>query len=163
MSSGQKLLNKIIPPIRQWQGPKTDKLVRTPGKFGLGQVPSGVAPDATTNVVCGFCSTGCGLNIHMKDGQAVSLTPSTDYPVNVGMACPKGWEALTPLQAGDRASVPMLREERGGELVPTDWDRAMVVVAERFKEIQEKHGEDSLAFISTGQIVAEEMAFLESP
>ena len=76
----------------------------------------------------------------MKDGQAVSLTPSTDYPVNVGMACPKGWEALTPLQADDRATVPMMREERDGELVPTDWDRALVVFAERFKEIQDKYG-----------------------
>ena len=112
MAAKEQTLTKLIPPIREWDGPKTKQLVRTPGEFGLGQVPEKVKPDATTNVVCGFCSTGCGLNIHLKDGQAVSLTPSTDYPVNLGMACPKGWEALTPLQADDRATTPMIRRNK---------------------------------------------------
>ena len=49
-------------------------------------------------MVCGFCSTGCSLDVHLRDGEAVNLTPTTDYPVNLGMACPKGWEALTPLR-----------------------------------------------------------------
>ena len=29
---------------------------------------------------------GCGLNLHLKDGVAVNLTHSTDYPVNLGIA-----------------------------------------------------------------------------
>ncbi|MBK1831320.1 nitrate reductase [Verrucomicrobiaceae bacterium R5-34] len=160
MSTPSHFLKQLIPPVRQWQGPKTDRLVRKPGKFGLGQVPANVVPDATTTMVCGFCATGCGLNIHMKENEAVGLTPATEYPVNLGMACPKGWEALTPLQAKDRATAPLLREQRGGQLEEVDWDRAMVVFCERIKEIQAKHGKESVAFLSTGQIVAEEMAFL---
>ena len=160
MATKQGTLKKLIPPIRQWEGPKTQRLVRTPGKFGLGQVPAKVNPDATTNVICGFCSTGCGLNIHMKDGQAIGLTPSTDYPVNMGMACPKGWEALTPLQADDRATKPMIRQQRGGELVATDWHEALTEFSTRFKKVQAEHGKESVAFISTGQIVTEEMAYL---
>ena len=46
-------------------------------------------------MVCGFCSVGCSLDVNVTDGVAVSLTPTKDYPVNLGMACPKGWEALT--------------------------------------------------------------------
>ncbi|MFT5882972.1 MAG: anaerobic selenocysteine-containing dehydrogenase [Crocinitomicaceae bacterium] len=151
---------KIIPPLHQWHGPKTSELMRTPGKFGLGQVPENTEPDATTNVVCGFCSTGCGLNIHLKDGKAVSLTPSTDYPVNLGMACPKGWEALTPLESDDRTTTPMVRKQRGGELEPVSWDLAMKSFTTHFKKIQQEHGDESVAFLSTGQIVTEEMAFL---
>ena len=64
-------------------------------------------------MVCGFCSTGCGLTVHLRDGQAINLSPTTDYPVNRGMACPKGWEALTVLEAPDRATVPLLRGEDG--------------------------------------------------
>jgi len=153
-------LEKVIPPLHQWHGPKTSELMRTPGKFGLGQVPEKHEPDATTNVVCGFCSTGCGLNIHLKDGKAVSLTPSTDYPVNLGMACPKGWEALTPLESDDRATTPMIRKQRGGELEPVSWDSAMKSFCSNFKKIQQEHGDESVAFLSTGQIVTEEMAFL---
>merc|ERR1739841_455223 len=82
--------------LRQRDGALTRDLVRVPGRFGLGQVPERKSPDATTRTVCGFCSTGCGLDVHLRDGQAVNLTPSTDYPVNGGMACPKGWESLAP-------------------------------------------------------------------
>ena len=58
--------------LRAGKGPLTDELVREPAKFGLGQIPSRLTPDATTTMVCGFCSTGCGLNIQLKDGQKAS-------------------------------------------------------------------------------------------
>jgi anaerobic selenocysteine-containing dehydrogenase len=80
--------------------------------------------------------------------------------VNLGMACPKGWEALTPLAAPDRATIPLLRSEKTGELEPIDWERALVLFCERFKEIKRKHGPESCAFLSSGQIVTEEMALL---
>ena len=154
-------LNETISPmIRQWQGPLTEELVRTPGRFGLGQVPERLTPDATTTMVCGFCSTGCGLKVHLKDGQAINLSADTDYPVNLGMACPKGWEALTPLSAPDRAVTPLLRNEKGGGFEAIDWESALILFSERFKEIKAKHGPESCAFLSTGQITTEEMAFV---
>src|SRR6185437_13740440 len=87
----------------QHQGPLSDELLLEPGKFGLGLVPAKAKPAAVARSVCGFCSTGCSLDLHMRDGEAVGLTPSVNYPVNSGMACPKGWEALTVLQSPDRA------------------------------------------------------------
>src|ERR1041385_8730912 len=102
-------------------GPFTTELRQQPGQFGLGQVPARLKPDAVAQIICGFCSTGCALKAHLKDGRAVNLSAAADYPVNLGMACPKGWEALTPLAAPDRAATPLLRNE-AGELVPTDWD-----------------------------------------
>ncbi len=146
--------------LRVQTGPLTEELVREPGQFGLGQVPARLKPDATTTMVCGFCSTGCGLNIHLKDGEAVNLSADTDYPVNLGMACPKGWEALTPLDAPDRGRTPLVRAARSGPLEACDWERAMALFCERFKEIQAKHGPESVAFLGTGQITTEEMAFL---
>ncbi len=142
------------------EGVLTRKLLRQPGKFGLGQVPERLAPDRTTTVTCGFCSTGCGLSVHLKDSAAINLSPSTDYPVNLGMACPKGWEALAPLQAKDRATTPLLRARRGEPLEETDWETAAVTFAKRFKAIQKKHGKESVAFLGTGQMTFEELAFL---
>ncbi len=141
------------------QGPLTRDLLQTPGKFGLGRVPSRLEPDQTTTMVCGFCSTGCGLKVHLKDGLAVNLSATTEYPVNLGMACPKGWEALTPLAAPDRATVPLLKDARGRRN-SVDWETAVTTMSEKFRAIAEKHGPESVAFISTGQIVTEEMAFL---
>lgn len=140
--------------FREWNGPLTADLVREPAKFGLGQVPSRIAPDATAKAICGFCSTGCGLTIHLKDGEAVNLTPDPDYPVNIGTACPKGWEALSVLDAPDRATMPLLHGK------PVDWDTALRYFCKKMREILDAHGPEAAAFISTGQIMFEEMAYL---
>jgi len=150
-------------PLPEWlharDGRNTRELLLEPAKFGLGMVPGKAAPDAATTMVCGFCSTGCGLNIHLKEGAAVNLTPATNYPVNLGMACPKGWEALNVLDSPDRATTPLIRDASGA-FQPTDWGTAMRQFTARFKDIQTRHGNHSIAFLSTGQIATEEMAFL---
>ncbi len=134
----------------------TRELLREPGGFGLGQVPSRLKPDSTTTMVCGFCSTGCGLDVHLKNGEAINLSPAKDYSVNLGMACPKGWEALTPLKAKDRAVYPLLRDEKG-QLQRVEWTVALETFVRRMKAVQTKHGPESVAFLSTGQIPMEEM------
>lgn len=139
----------------------TQELIEHPDAFGLDRHFSTKSADDATDVVCGFCSTGCSLKIHLKNGHAVGLTPNPQYPVNLGMACPKGWEALTPLHATDRATTPLLRNA-DGDLEPVDWDTAMQVFALRFKAIQDKNGPESVAWLGTGQIVTEELAFLGS-
>ncbi|UDY35155.1 molybdopterin oxidoreductase family protein [Dermatobacter hominis] len=122
------------------------------------QVPAARAPERVVRSVCGFCSTGCSLDVHQRDRRAVNVVPTRGHPVNDGSACPKGWEALTPMVAPDRATRPLVR--RGGRMVPVDWGVAFETFAERVKAVQSAHGPDSVAFLSTGQIVTEEMAFL---
>jgi len=110
-------------------------------------------------MTCGFCSTGCSLTIHLQNGEAVCLSPTTDYPVNLGMACPKGWEALSVLKSADRATAPLLRDAAGRQR-PVDWNTALLTFCKRMTAIQEQHGKEAVAFLSTGQIATEEMAFL---
>lgn len=145
--------------LYQKDGPLTSDLLRNPGGFGLGQVPVRQIPHATTAMICGYCSTGCSLTVHLQHGEAVGLSPTTEYPVNLGMACPKGWEALTPLQASDRATAPLLRDDSGHHR-PVDWNTALSTFCQRMASVQQRHGKDSVAFLSTGQITTEEMAFL---
>ncbi len=149
----------LLPRLVDRHGPLTEELLLEPGKFGLGLAPRALHSDAKTRMACGFCSTGCSLDVHLRENEAVGLTPSLDYPVNRGMACPKGWEALQVLSAPDRATTPLLRNA-SGKLEPVSWDQALRKMVDEFKWIQEKHGPASLAFLSTGQIVTEEMALL---
>ena len=154
------IARRVGPPwLREFNGPLTAELVQQPGEFGLGRLPSRLKPDATAELVCGFCSTGCGLTAHLRNGHAINLSPSTAYPVNLGMACPKGWEALAPLAAPDRATTPLLRNHLG-RVEPIDWDQALQVFTMRFKALLDQHGPESIAFLSSGQICTEEMAFL---
>ncbi len=149
----------LLPMLHQASGPLTQQLLLEPSTLGLGALPIDLVPDATTTAVCGFCSTGCGLKIHLRDGQAINLSPSPDYPVNLGMACPKGWEALRVLDSSDRATHPLVRQP-DNSMLPVSWREAIDRLCENFQAIQAKHGNDSVAFISTGQMPTEEMAFL---
>ena len=154
--------------FRAHDGPMTAELVRQPAAHGIGlpQLPARLAPTATVNTICGFCATGCSLQVHLDaEGRAVNLAPDPAYPVNLGMACPKGWEALAPLAAPDRATVPLLRQPssldaRPSTLQPISWSTAATTFATRFKAIQAAHGPHSVACLSTGQIPTEEMALL---
>jgi assimilatory nitrate reductase catalytic subunit len=156
---GPRLLDRARSLLRAHGGPLTGELTRVPGGFGLGQVPKRLAPDAVTSMICGFCSTGCALDIHMRGGAAVNVSPSADYPVNRGTACPKGWEALVPLRSPDRATMPLLRKPNG-RLSPIDWETAIDTFVTRMKAIQAKHGSESVAFLGTGQMPSEELALL---
>ena len=154
-------MNTIEELLHARQGPMTTELVQRPGDFGLGRVPARLAPAATITSVCGFCSTGCGLKIHLNaEGEAINLTADPEYPVNLGMACPKGWEALTPLAAADRVTSPLLRNPSTGKLEPVSWSTALAAFVTNFRGIQERHGKAAISFLSTGQIVMEEMALL---
>lgn len=144
---------------RRWNGPLTAELLQSPGAFGLGNLPVNAHPDATSTSICGFCSTGCQLSLHLSKGEAAGLTPTPDYPVNLGMACPKGWEALAVLDDPSRATHPLLRDDKG-RARRTDWQKAATTFRDRFRNILQKHGRESVAFLSTGQIATEEMAFL---
>lgn len=136
-------------------GPLTSELLHRPSVFGLGNLPASQgAVTHTTKSVCGFCSTGCSLTIHAGEGGATNLTPTPGYPVNLGMACPKGWEALAVLDAPNRATTPLLN----GEAI--SWERAAQEFCDRMRATQDAHGKHAVAFISTGQIPFEEMAFL---
>ncbi len=150
------ILEKLSSLFHNRGGKLTHEMVLSPGRFGLGKTPKRLTPDSTTQMVCGYCSTGCSLQIHLKDGKAINLTPDKNYPVNLGMACPKGWEALTPLKSNDRALTPMLRND-AGRMVSVEWDLALKTFTEKFKSIIAKHGPGSVAFLSTGQIPTEEM------
>jgi assimilatory nitrate reductase catalytic subunit len=151
------MINRLL---KQHTGPLTRDLVQAPGSFGLGKIPARLKPASTVSSICGYCATGCQLKIHLdENGEAINLSPQSGYPVNLGMACPKGWQALDPLDSADRATTPLLRDE-SGKLVPVDWSTALEVFVSKLKGIQEKHGRESVAFLSTGQIPFEEMALL---
>jgi anaerobic selenocysteine-containing dehydrogenase len=139
-------------------GPLTRELVLEPSRFGLGRLPAHVVPNRVTSMVCGFCSTGCSMNVLMRDEQVLGLSPTKRYPVNRGVACPKGWEALAPLKSPGRADTPLVR--RDGQLVAESWESALGEMVDRFKAIQAAHGQQAVAWLGTGQLPTEELMFL---
>jgi len=112
-------------------------------------------PTHWVSTTCGYCSVGCGMFIGVKDGRAVSVRGNPDHPVNSGKLCPKGLSEHYTLEASNRARYPLLRNKRG-KLARIGWDEALKVMAEEFRDVQEKYGRDALGVVSTGQLVTEE-------
>ncbi|MCR6515926.1 molybdopterin oxidoreductase family protein [Clostridium sp. LY3-2] len=109
--------------------------------------------------VCNYCSTGCNLEFNVEDGKIQKITGKKGYPVNNNTACIKGLNLDKQCSVYGKNKLPLLRGE-DGKMHEISWDAAFKVFATRMKEIEDKYGEGSSAFISTGQLPLEEMALL---
>ena len=140
-------------------GTLAEDLLLDRSRFAVGSLPAGLQPERTTTLVCGGCAVGCGLDVRLGGGEGLDLRPSPDYPVNLGVACAKGWNALAPLRASERATVPLARTPRGTH-VPLTWDDALRRFTRELRAIQARRGPDAAAFLTTGALPTEELAFL---
>ena len=145
--------------LRAHDGPLTRDLLQKPAAFGLGRVPERLLPDQTTTMVCGFCSTGCALKVHLRKGEAVNLTPATRLSGQSGHGLPEGLGGIDPVGGTGPRHDTLLRNARG-KLQPVTWPEALDAFTTRFKAVQAKHGPASVAWLGTGQIVTEELALL---
>lgn len=107
-----------------------------------------------TLTVCPYCGTGCMFYLVSDSGRLVGVEPSTTHPVSRGGLCVKGWNAFGFVHHPDRLTTPLIR--RDGKLHSASWDEALGLVAERLREIQERHGADSLMFASSAKATNEE-------
>src|SRR6185312_8126453 len=120
----------------------------------MGHTAARKIPDRWVSTTCGYCSVGCGMFIGVKDGRAVSVRGNPDHPVNRGMLCPKGLSEHHTVGADDRARYPLLRTSGGMRRI--GWNEAVTTMAERFRDVQARHGRGAVGVISTGQLVTEE-------
>ncbi len=111
-------------------------------------------PDRWVRTTCGYCSVGCGMYVGVKDGKAVSVKGDAAHPVNFGKLCPKGLSEHYTLDTPNRARHPLMQSGKGFQKV--SWHTAISEMVSRFRAIQFKHGPDTVAVLSTGQLVTEE-------
>ncbi len=106
---------------------------------------------------CGYCSTGCSIEVGLNAaGKAVSARGVGDAPVNQGKLCIKGIFEHELFNSANRGETPLLREKPIDPYRKVGWDAALDHTAAEFQRIQEKYGRDSVAIVSTGQILTEE-------
>ncbi len=108
---------------------------------------------------CNFCGLACNMTFYVEDSKIVKVMPTEHYPVNKGFSCIKGLNLDKQNTKYKRPSLPLLRD-KNGEMKEIQWDEAFKTFADKIKESQEKYGKESVAFISTGQLMTEEMALL---
>ena len=106
---------------------------------------------------CGYCSTGCSIEVGLNAaGKAVSARGVGDAPVNQGKLCIKGIFEHELFNSSNRGETPLRREKTTDPYRTAGWDEALDHTAAEIQRIQEKYGRDSVAILSTGQILTEE-------
>ncbi len=106
--------------------------------------------DRWVKTTCGYCSVGCGMLLGVRDERVVTVLGDPDHPVNRGRLCPKGLSEHHTITAPGRLTSPLIAG------APATWDAALDVVVGRFQALLAEHGPESVAIISTGQLVTEE-------
>ncbi|MFC1825630.1 molybdopterin-dependent oxidoreductase, partial [Thermodesulfobacteriota bacterium] len=103
--------------------------------------------------VCGIeDGVNCGILAHVRDGKLVKVEPA-DFPdPRLRHICARGLSSIELAYHPDRLKYPLKRVgERGeGKWERISWDEALDTIADRLKEIGEKYGFKSLAWV-TGQ------------
>ncbi len=105
--------------------------------------------------VCGFCGIGCSLLLGVAGDRVVEVNPGDrSGTVNGPTLCVRGHFGHDFLQAGDRLTVPRIRENGG--LSEASWDDALSMVSERLREIKERYGPQSIGFLGSSRCSNEE-------
>ncbi len=108
---------------------------------------------------CPFCGCGCQMFLEVMDGQLVRTIPVKGAQMNEGKLCIKGWNAHEFVHSADRLTSPLVR--KNGKLQKTSWEEAMDVVTSNLSSIRERHGGNSLAFLSSARCSNEENYLLQ--
>lgn len=120
----------------------------------FGYTSAAKIPEKWVPTTCGYCSVGCGIEIGVKAGKAVSVRANEAHPVNIGKLCPKGLAEHQIIDVETRARQPLLR--KNGKLEPVSWDEALDRMVAEFAKVQQRYGKRALGVVSTGQMVTEE-------
>lgn len=87
--------------------------------------------------ICHFCSGGCGMLLHIKNGKLVHLEGDPDNPINEGGLCPKAASLASVAYSPERPKQPMYRAPGAKEWQNISWDEAIERIAKKAKEIRD--------------------------
>jgi assimilatory nitrate reductase catalytic subunit len=114
-------------------------------------------PYSLVKTHCCFCGQQCGIQLKVRENQVIGFEPWEEFPFNRGMLCPKGVKRYLQSNHPDRLLDPLLRSEQGFR--KATWDEALDFTVQRLREIQERHGKDSVA-VYGGASLSTEKSYL---
>ena len=113
-------------------------------------------PDHDVTTTCAYCGVGCGFKAEMKGSEVVRMVPWKDGKANEGHACVKGRFAWGYATHADRITKPMIRETINDDWREVSWDEAFSYAANRFRDIQKRHGVNSIGGLVSSRCTNEE-------
>ncbi|MGW8134718.1 molybdopterin-dependent oxidoreductase [Sphingomonas zeae] len=99
---------------------------------------------------CAYCGVGCGIRATVTGDRNVRIEGDPDHPANRGKLCSKGTHLGETVGLEGRLLTPLIGKRRAS------WDKALDLVAKRFRDTIAQHGPDSVAFYVSGQLLTED-------
>ena len=127
-------------------------------------------PTGETKTTCPYCGVGCGLVLETRDGEIIGARGDRENSVNEGHTCVKGRYGWEYVQHPDRVKKPLVRKyllegkkkseiDRSSsdwEWAETSWDTALEITASNLAQIRDRHGADSIGFMTSAKCLNEE-------
>ena len=103
---------------------------------------------------CPYCGVGCQLWLHVKDEKIVKVTGVENGAPNQGRLCVKGRFGFDFIYSDERLKTPLIKEN--DHFREAEWDEALDLVSNKFKEIIDQHGSDAVAGVSCARSINED-------
>jgi formate dehydrogenase major subunit len=131
---------------------RRDFLKLAGGSIALGTAGVALSPDEAaaqgqelrikgakqTTTVCPYCSVGCSILIHSKDGKVINVEGDPDSPINEGTLCPKGASLFQMANNETRLTKPLYRAAGATDWKEVEWSWALDQIARKVKDTREK-------------------------
>ncbi|MEV4729294.1 formate dehydrogenase subunit alpha [Saccharopolyspora sp. NPDC049426] len=114
-------------------------------------------PTRSVLTTCAYCGVGCSFKAELRGDELVRMVPYKGGGANEGHSCVKGRFAFGYATHPDRQLNPMIRERTTDEWRETDWETAISYVAEKFRDIQARHGANTIGGITSSRCTNEEV------
>jgi len=114
-------------------------------------------PTRTVQTTCAYCGVGCSFNAELRGDELVRMVPAKDGGANEGHSCVKGRFAWGYATHTDRVLAPLVRESIDEPWREASWEEAIGFAADRIRDIQSRHGVDSVGGITSSRCTNEEV------
>jgi anaerobic selenocysteine-containing dehydrogenase len=94
---------------------------------------------------CVLCAQNCGLEVLVENNRMTKVKPDKSNPRSQGYACRKGLNVIYHQYPEDRLTEPLKRE--GDQFNPLPWDQAIDEIAQKTREVVDRHGPRCLAYM----------------
>ena len=91
-----------------------------------------------TRTICPFCSVGCGIIVHTKDGKVVNTEGDPEHPISEGTLCSKGASLYQLINNPTRLAKPKYRAAGALDWKEVEWDWALDEIAKKVKDTRDR-------------------------
>lgn len=108
----------------------------------------------STDSICSRCGNGCNVVAQTRLGELVRVNGRTNEDVNEEWTCDRGKFGNYYVNDDARLKTPLIR--KNGQLVPSSWDEALALVADRLQRTAAEFTPDSIAAIGSSRCTVED-------